>query len=52
MIAEPADVDEVLALAQRYAIPPERIWLMAEGTDSATLEPARHGLRRYASTTA
>lgn len=37
VIAEPADVDEVLALAERYAIPRERIWLMAEGTDSATL---------------
>lgn len=37
VIAEPADVDEVLALAQAYAIPRERIWLMAEGTDSATL---------------
>jgi len=37
VIAEPADVDEVLALAERYAIPPARIWLMAEGTDIATL---------------
>ena len=38
VIAEPADVDEVLTLAEQYAIPRERIWLMAEGTDSATLE--------------
>ena len=38
VIAEPADVDEVLALAERFAIPRERIWLMAEGTDTATLE--------------
>jgi organic radical activating enzyme len=38
VIAEPADVDEVLALAKRFAIPRERIWLMAEGTDTATLE--------------
>ncbi len=37
VVAEPADVGEVLALAERYAIPAERIWLMAEGTDSATL---------------
>ena len=37
VVAEPADVDEVLALADRYAIPRERIWLMAEGTDAATL---------------
>jgi len=37
VVAEPADVDEVLALAERYAIPRTRIWLMAEGTDPATL---------------
>jgi organic radical activating enzyme len=37
VIAEPADVDEVLALTQTYAIPAERIYLMAEGTDAATL---------------
>ena len=37
VIAEPADVEEVLALAERFAIPRERIWLMAEGTDPTTL---------------
>ena len=37
VIAEPADIAEVLALAERFAIPRERIWLMAEGTDTATL---------------
>ena len=37
VIAEPADVAEVLDLAERFAIPRPRIWLMAEGTDSATL---------------
>jgi organic radical activating enzyme len=37
VIAEPADVAEVLALAEAHAIPRERIWLMAEGTDRATL---------------
>jgi 7-carboxy-7-deazaguanine synthase len=37
VIAEPADVAEALALAQRHAILRERIWLMAEGTDAATL---------------
>jgi hypothetical protein len=42
VIAEPADVAEVLALAERYAIPRERVWLMAEGTDTATLR-AREG---------
>jgi organic radical activating enzyme len=37
VIAERSDVDEVLALAERHGIPPARIWLMAEGTDAATL---------------
>ena len=37
VVAEPADAAEVLALAGRYAIARERIWLMAEGTDTATL---------------
>ncbi len=37
VIAEPADVAEVLALARRFAIPRERVWLMAEGTDAVTL---------------
>lgn len=36
VIAAPADVDEVLALQQRYRFRPERVFLMAEGTDSAT----------------
>ena len=37
VIAEPADVDEVLALQARYRFPAARTYLMAEGTDSATL---------------
>ena len=37
VIAEPADVEEVLALQERFAIPAERLYLMAEGTDAATL---------------
>jgi organic radical activating enzyme len=37
VIAEPGDVSEVLAIAKRYTIAPQRIYLMAEGTDSATL---------------
>ena len=54
VIAEPADVDEVLALAARHAIPRGRIFLMPEGTDSATLRSRErwlaplcleHGLR-------
>jgi len=37
VVARPEDVDEVLALQQRYAIPPGRIFLMGEGRDSETL---------------
>jgi len=42
VVAEPADVEEVLGLAVRFSIPRERIYLMAEGTDPATLA-AREG---------
>jgi len=37
VVAEPADVEEVLMLVAAYAIPRERVWLMAEGTDGAAL---------------
>ncbi len=37
VIASPADVEEVLALHRRYRFRPERVFLMAEGTDSTTL---------------
>ena len=37
VIAAPGDVAEVLALAETYSIPRERLFLMPEGTDSATL---------------
>ncbi len=37
VIATPGDVVEVLALASDYTIPAERIFLMPEGTASATL---------------
>ncbi len=37
VVASPEDVDEVLALQRRYRFRPERVFLMAEGTDSATL---------------
>lgn len=37
VIAQPEDVAEVLALRRAYAIPSGRIFLMPEGTDSATL---------------
>jgi organic radical activating enzyme len=37
VVAEPADAAEVLMLAAACGLPRERIWLMAEGTDGATL---------------
>jgi organic radical activating enzyme len=37
VIAEPTNVDEVLALAQTHMIPHQRIFLMPEGRDSETL---------------
>lgn len=37
VIAAPADLAEVAALAEAHAIPPERIFLMPEGRDSAAL---------------
>lgn len=37
VIASPEDVGEVLALQARYRFPSARTYLMAEGTDSATL---------------
>ncbi len=36
VVASPEDVDEVLALHRRYRFRPERVFLMAEGTDSAS----------------
>ena len=37
VIAEPEDLSEVLAIREAHAIPGERLYLMPEGTDSATL---------------
>ena len=37
VIAQPADVDEVLALRERYRFRPDHVFLMPEGTDSETL---------------
>ena len=54
VIAEPEDLEQVHQLARAHAIPPGRIWLMPEGTDSATLRTReqwlaplcwRHGYR-------
>lgn len=54
VIASPDDLAEVLTLAETHAVPHERIFLMPEGTDSATLRAreawlaplaAQHGMR-------
>jgi len=54
VIAEPPDVEEVLALQERYRFRPGHVFLMAEGTDSETLRAReawlaplclRHGFR-------
>lgn len=54
VVASPDDVAEVLALQRRYRFRPERVFLMAEGTDSAALRARQawlaplcleHGLR-------
>ncbi len=37
VVATPADVEEVLMLAQTFVLARERVFLMAEGTDPATL---------------
>ncbi len=37
VISEPADVEEVRALVDTHMIPPARVFLMPEGTDSETL---------------
>lgn len=37
VVASPEDVDEVQALHRRYRFRPERVFLMAEGTDSTSL---------------
>jgi 7-carboxy-7-deazaguanine synthase len=37
VIAQPGDLDEVLAIRQAHAIAPDRIFLMPEGRDSATV---------------
>lgn len=44
VIATPEDVEEVLNLQRTYAIPPARIFLMPEGTDSETLRARENWL--------
>ncbi len=50
VVATPGDVAEVLALAQTYAIPRERLFLMPEGTDSATLRTRSRWLAEFCTT--
>ncbi|MEQ8412480.1 MAG: 7-carboxy-7-deazaguanine synthase QueE [Erythrobacter sp.] len=44
VIASPGDVEEVLALQTRYGFRPGHVFLMAEGTDSATLRARQEWL--------
>jgi organic radical activating enzyme len=37
VVASPADLNEIKTLAQAFAIPAERLFVMPEGTDSQTL---------------
>lgn len=34
----PADLDEIRAIAERFAVPPDRIYVMPEGTESGALQ--------------
>lgn len=38
VVATPDDVAEVMEIMKQYSLPQGRVWLMAEGTDAATLE--------------
>jgi organic radical activating enzyme len=49
VIAEPADVDQVLAIQEAHAIPPGRIFLMPEGRDSATVRARSRWLAQICS---
>lgn len=44
VIAEKSDLDEVLRLLEVYAIAPEKVWLMPEGTSAAALSKRRKWL--------
>lgn len=41
VLAAPEDLNEVLDLLHRYAIAPEKVWLMPEGTSAAALAERR-----------
>ena len=44
VIATPSDIEEVMALSAEYHIPADRVFLMAEGTTSATLRERQQWL--------
>ncbi|MDE2437618.1 MAG: 7-carboxy-7-deazaguanine synthase QueE [Sphingomonadales bacterium] len=48
VIAQPEDLDEVLVLIARHGIARDRIYLMPEGTDSATLRERERWLAPFA----
>jgi organic radical activating enzyme len=50
VVASPGDLAEVLALAERFGIPGERLFVMPEGTDSATLRERTAWLADWAAT--
>ncbi|MCC7466834.1 MAG: 7-carboxy-7-deazaguanine synthase QueE [Saprospiraceae bacterium] len=44
VVAEPSDLEEILSMLQQYAIPPDRVWLMPEGSTPAVLNKRRKWL--------
>jgi organic radical activating enzyme len=44
VVAEPADLAEVLALVENHGLPRQRVYVMPEGTNSATLRDRLHWL--------
>lgn len=44
VVAQPSDVEEVRALVRAHALPAKRVFLMAEGTDSAALRARQEWL--------
>ncbi|MBV1686583.1 7-carboxy-7-deazaguanine synthase QueE [Novosphingobium sp. G106] len=49
VVAEPADVDQVVAVQEAHAIAPARIFLMPEGRDSATVRTRARWLAQICS---
>jgi len=49
VVAQPTDVDQVIAIQQAYEIPSTRIFLMPEGRDSETVRARAHWLAQICS---